>query len=206
LSDVSDDKVNADAGVRLIVRVLDVLERGVLYELLYRWKRLRSPNLAWGYVLCWIAALTVMVATTTLWDDYRGLRIAMALVAAYRAFDLLRWYSDFLLDERHNHVLSRERNLVFAVLNLVETILIAAIWLEATGASEATGSSLFVSFALVTQLDLPAVATFWAKAAVVVTEAMALTILLGGIAVLIAEVQDKVHSTGTWRGQSSGDK
>jgi hypothetical protein len=41
---------------------------------------------------------------------------------------------------------------------------------------------------------------------VIVTEVMALTILLGGFAVVIAEVQGKVRSTGKWRGESSRDE
>ena len=195
--------LNADAGVRFIVRGIDASEKAILYEHLYRLKRFQTPNLAWWYVLAWIGVLFLILATSFAWaDSNRALLIAMTLVPAYRAFDVLRWYADFLLDKRHNHVLSPERNLLFVVVNLVEATLIGAIWLRASGAVASAGSAAYRSFALVTQLELPAVAGGWAKAAVVVTEVMALTLLFGGVAVLIAEVQRKVASTGTWRGRS----
>jgi hypothetical protein len=118
---------------------------------------------------------------------------------------LLRWYADFLLDRRHHHVFTPERNLVFSVLNLVETMLIGAIWLRAAGEFPSAGEAGYASFALVTQLGLPSVEGAWAQTAVIVTEVLALTILLGGFALVIAEVQTKVKATGRWRGERYPD-
>ena len=178
---------------------------GVPCEWLCLHPRLRSPLLAYYYVVGWLCVLAAILATSDAWvDAWRPLFIALVCIPAYRMFDILRWYADFLLDRRHNHVVSTERNLVFVFANLVETALIAAIWLQASGASATPGSALFDAFALVTQLALPELAEGgWAKIGVVMTEITALTLLLGGVAVLVAEVQEKINSsTGEWRGEA----
>lgn len=192
---------NPDPGVRLIVRGLNWLEQWfALYEWLYRIPRLRSPLLAYGYVFAWIVALASLLLTSSAWiDSAHWVVVIVVLIPAYRAFDLLRWSAGFLLDKNHSHVLSPERNLVFSVLNLAETMLIGAIWLRAAGGESTVGTALFAGFTLVTQLSLPDADTGWAKLAIAVTELLALVLLLGGVAVLISEVQEKVYSSGKWR-------
>ena len=55
-------------------------------------------------------------------------------------------------------------------------------------------------FTLVTQLGVPAADNVWSKTAVDVTECMAMVLLLGGAASLLAEVAEKIRETGEWRG------
>lgn len=192
-----------DPGVRAIVRLINALERAVIYEWLCVIPWCRSPKLAYFYVGGWICVLVTILATSEEWADApRPLFVLLVCIPAYRIFDILRWYADFLLDRAHNLVVSTERNLVFVVANVVEAALIGAIWLQASGEAATPGSALFDGFALVTQLALPELAEGgWAKVGVVITEITALTLLLGGVAVLVAEVQEKVESReGEWRG------
>jgi hypothetical protein len=188
------------------VRGLNWLEKWLaLYEWLYRIPRFQSPLLAYGYVFAWLAALASLLLTSSAWvNSAHWIVVIVVLIPAYRAFDLLRWSADFLLDRNHYHVVSPERNLVFSVLNLAETMLIGAIWLRAAGGESTVGTALFSGFTLVTQLSLPDARTGWAKLAIAVTEVEALVLLLGGVAVLISEVQEKVYSSGEWRARPAG--
>jgi hypothetical protein len=198
-------KPQPDPGVRAIVRVLNALEWVILYELFCLVPWCRSMKLAYFYVGGWICVLALILAAGDKWVDAdRGWFLLIVGIAAYRMLDLLRWYGDFLLDRAHNHVVSTERNLVFVVANLVEAALIGAIWLYASRTAASPGEAFYDGFALVTQLGLPDLSDGgWAKLGVVMTEVTALTLLLGGVAVLIAEVQGKVISSkGEWRGES----
>jgi hypothetical protein len=55
---------------------------------------------------------------------------------------------------------------------------------------------------LVRQLALPDIDGVWGSLAIVAIEVTSLVVLLAGIAALIAEVQEKLHSSGRWRGEA----
>lgn len=119
----------------------------------------------------------------------------------WRMFDLLRWYADLLLDKAHSHWLSNERNLLFVALNLAETALIGAIWLKAAGESPSALGALYESFGVVTQLgDLSVGGGAAPKIGLALTEITALVLLVGGVAILVGEVQEKLRTTGRWWG------
>ena len=92
---------------------------------------------------------------------------------------------------------------MFAVANLVEVAMIAAIFLRASGDLATPGSAMYGGFTLVTQLDLPAADGVTGKVAIAATEIAALVILFVGVASLIAAIfQDKVKAVGEWTGTS----
>lgn len=199
------DAANPDAGVRALVRLLDVLEGYVAYEWLTRVPAFRGANLAYFYVLSWLALLSAILGTSDAWSGgSRWLVVPLVALPAYRAADIVRWWLDLLFDRRHFTVVSNERALLFAILNLIESALIGAIWLRASGCVSTAGTAMFDSFTLVTQLGLPPAPSVWSKVAVAATEGTALLLFLGGVASLIAEVQEKITPTGTWQGRPRG--
>lgn len=192
---------NEDPGVRLVVRVLNALERVMLYELLVR--KFGSVRLAWWYVVGSITLLIALLLTTGSWgEDHRALTVAAVVVSAYRMVDIVRWWADLLLDRAHDTVVSEERNLLFALANLIEVGLIGAIWFCATGQASTAGAAFYEAFTLVTQLSIPPAPTVQAKIATAATEVAALLLLLGGVASLIAEVQEKLRRGGWRKGPS----
>jgi hypothetical protein len=194
------DPTNPDLAVRAVVRFLNALEWLVLYEWLAEIPKLQSPKLAYWYVAIWTSFLTGVLGTSDLWTRHHTvLKPIFVALAGYRLFDILRWWTDFLLDRAHWAVISEERNLLSAAANLTEVTLVGAIWLQAAGQTSTAGSAMYASFLLVTQLDRPTAATAISKAAVAVTEIASLVLLLGGVATLIAEAQEKLHATGDWR-------
>ena len=202
--DLSDDddpeRENDDLGVRKIVRVLDVLEWFVPYEWLCQSDRLRNERLAYYYVGTSLVVLATILGTSGLWrpGDYFG--PVLLFIATYRAFDIVRWWLDFLLDQKHWLVVSAERSLVFVTANLIEAALIGAIWLEATGAASTAGTAMFQGFTLVTQLGFPAADTVMSKTAVAATEGVALLLLVGGVTVVLGVVGAKIRPAGKWHG------
>jgi hypothetical protein len=165
-------------------------------------KRLRRPSLAYYYVGVWLVVLGALLATSERWATSRGWLLFAVLLASYRMFDVVRWWAGLFLYRPHYGMMSSERGLVFAVLNLVEVTLVGAIWLRAAGATPTGGDSLFTSFGLVTQLNFPNPSGHWAKVAVALTEIAALTVLLGGVVSLLSEVQEKFRTAGEWQGRS----
>jgi len=95
-------------------------------------------------------------------------------------------------------VVSSERNLLFVVANLAEVALIAAVWFRASGQAASPGSAGYLGFSLVTQLAIPD-APPWSKLAITFTEIAALVLLIGGVAILIGEVQEKIYAVGAWQ-------
>jgi hypothetical protein len=204
---------NPDRITRCIVWLLNVVERVTVYELLYGqvfapirgwWERKRKKNsgdkppvggYAWFYVAVGLVYLSLVLAFG--W----GAWLLIVLLPALRLFDLVRWYADLLLDRGHHSLVSSERSLFFVFLNLIEITLIAAIWLRA-GQPDGSGSSaLYDSFLLVTQLDAPhGLAGLWVKLGIVAVEAAALVLLAGGVALLVAEIGEKLRVTGEWQG------
>jgi hypothetical protein len=152
--------------------------------------------------MAWTAGLAAILACGDLWTGNGTLTSLFVALAAYRMFDILRWWADFLLDRRHWAVVSGERNLVFVVMNAAEVTLIGAIWLFASGEFNHPGQAAYAAFLLVTQLDRPEAVTTISKVVVVVTEVASLVLLLGGLTVVIGEVQEKVKATTEWRGEA----
>jgi hypothetical protein len=196
------DPINPDPGVRVIVRVLDALEKWVLYEWLCRWKPLRTEYLAYPYVIGWLVVLAATLLTSRWWSTAEVAVAIVVVLAAYRGFDITRWWIDFLLDRKHWAVVSAERNLVFVAVNLAEVAIIGAIWLRAADAASTAGTAMFQGFTLVTQLGYPQADTAWSKIAIAVTEFMALLLLFGGVTSLLAVVADKIRQSGTWQGSN----
>lgn len=189
-----------EPGLRGVVRLLDALEALVLYELLTKVPRFRTPALAYWYVSGWIGVLLAILATSGNWTTHGRLLLLLFVgIAGYRLLlDVLRWWLDLLLDPRHYALVSGERNLFFAGLNLVEAALVCAIWLRAAGQARTVGAAAYDGFLLVTQLASPTAATDWAKVGVALVESTALVILVGGLAVVIAAVEKNIHATGVW--------
>jgi hypothetical protein len=186
------------------IRLLDLLEWITVYELLFTIPSFRSERFAFWYVVTTTAILGALVATSHAWLGWVGtswMWLPVSL-AAYRLFDIARWWADLLLDRRHYNLVSAERTLQFAIANLAETALIAAIWLMAAGAEKDAGEAAFEGFSLVSQLSRPEVSTGWARIAVVLVEMTALLLLLGGVASLVAIVQEKLEVTGEHKAYS----
>jgi hypothetical protein len=140
--------------------------------------------------------LVAILAVAEKWTGSGWAWFLLILIPAYRLFDIARWWASLLLDRRHFALVTAQRSLLFAAANLGETALIAAIWIRATGLAASSGQAWFDGFSLVTQLERPAATTTWQIVAVVLAEATALLLLLGGIAVVIDLVPKKLRETG----------
>jgi hypothetical protein len=183
-----------DAGIPLVVCALDLLEWVMPYEIAFTFWRGRPARFAYYYVAVWLAVLVGILSTTYWWTGWEGWVWLFVAFPALRLADIFRWWADFLLDRRHSNLVSAERSLLFAFINLAETALVAAIWLRASGQATTAGGAAFLGFLLVTQLGVRSATTRWAQIAVVLAEITALILLLGGVAALIALVPRKTQS------------
>lgn len=201
---VPTNSFEPDRVVAAVVRALNYCERFVLFGWLARLPRLANELLPYRYVAGWLLVLVALLAASRAWvDGPRAIVWIAVLVAAWRLADLGRWWLSFLFDRRHFHVLTAERNLLFAIANLAEVALIAAVWLRASGqaAANSAGDAAFAGFSLVTQLGVPTPTTGRAQLAVALTEFTALLILIGGVAILIGVVQKKIQEGPGWHGR-----
>lgn len=105
-----------------------------------------------------------------------------------------------LIDRRHYRVVSRERNVVFLALNLLEIVFISAILFRAAGKPGSLSGSWFDSFFLVTQLSFPSEdGALWQQVAKVIVEISSLILLLGGLSALVDLIGGKFRE-GEWHG------
>jgi hypothetical protein len=197
-----DPLENNDKVIQRVVWLLNLVEHVTPYELLNRFllpRSWRSGSYAWFYVFGWLIVLALVLAFSPDWGGWPAW-LFVAVIPAVRVFDLLRWNADLLLDRAHNNLVSSERSLSLVFLNLIEVSLIGAIWLSAAGQPEGAGSALYDSFLLVTQLANPHVAGLWIQLGMVAVEVVSLVLLAGGVALLVAEVGEKLRVTGEWQG------
>jgi hypothetical protein len=157
----------------------------------------------------WVGVLTGILLLEKRWDTWSGpwglWFVVVVVVPAWRMLDLLRWYADLLVDRAHSHLMSTERNLVFVLLNLIEVTLICGIWLRASTPQPTTGSALFDSFGMTSQVGgLPDAGGAATHAGIAMAEITALVLLIGGVAILVGEVQEKIRATGGWWGTRRG--
>jgi hypothetical protein len=193
------DFKNRDPGVQLVVELLEAAEFAVAYH----WIRLifRRGGQRFAYVYCagWFAVLVSSLATSRWWSGSGWAAIPLVF-ATLRIFDIGRWWTDFLVDRRHHLVVSRERNLLFLALNLVEVAVIGAIFFRATSVSPTSIRAFSDAFFEVTQLNFPVAQTHAIALLVkIVVEATSLVLLLGGLAALLDLISGKI-TEGEWQG------
>jgi hypothetical protein len=195
------DFKNPDPGVQRIVEFLELGERTVLYTYLVKFRRFANPRFAYTYALAALLILVAFLSTSASWRDTPVLtRSLIVVVPLYRLWDIVRWWVDLLVDRRHYMVVSRERNLIFLALNLLEVVFVGAILFSASGVSRSTSGAWFDSFFLVTQLAFPTHgSTFWGNAATALIEFSSLVLLLGGLSTLVDLIGSKLKE-GAWHG------
>lgn len=121
---------NPDPIVERIVQLLERGERTVPYWWLTNADRFggrfANPRLAYAYWLVWTSILLAALVSSGYWLDAGTVVTTFVVVGVtYRLWDIVRWWTDFLIDRRHFAVLSRERNVVFLALNLIELTIVA---------------------------------------------------------------------------------
>jgi hypothetical protein len=152
------------------------------------------------YVFLWLVYLGLVLPFSPEWGGW-GAWILVFFLPVVRMLDLTRWYADLLLDRAHNNLISGERSLSLVFLNLIEVMLIGAIWLRAAGQPDSAGSALYDSFLLVAQLANPMHVTgLWIRLGTVAIEVASLVLLAGGVALLVSEIGEKLRITGEWQG------
>jgi hypothetical protein len=208
-SRVPEDYRNPDRGTQVVVEVLQAGELLAPYWLCLHLARQRGrwrsvgQGFAYPYIAVWSLLLVGALASSRFWATSWQLSFAPVFLAAWRLFDITRWWIDFVVDRRHQLVVSRERNLIFLGLNLVESAFIGAIFFRATGVSGTASHAWFDSFFEITQLSLPAGSHSTALLAKAVVEVTALVLILGGLAALLDAVSGKIVE-GPWEGPQPG--
>ena len=194
---------NPDPGVQQLVQILELGERTVPYWLLIRFfpGRFENALFAYKYVGAFLLGLAGLFITSIWWaTSPEWARWVIALVVMYRLWDIVRWWADLLVDRRHYRFVSRERNVVFLVLNLLGSCFVCAVLFRAAGKLGSLSGSWFDAFFLVTQLNFPAADTsFWQQIAKVIIEASSLLLLLGGLSALVDLIGSKL-TEGPWHG------
>ena len=148
-------------------------------------------------MLCLAAVFVISIWWT---ETPEWVRWLIVLLPMYRLWDIVRWWVDLLIDRRHYTVVSRERNVIFLALNLLEIIFICAILFRAAGKPSSLSGSWFDSFFLVTQLNFPSEDTaFWEQVAKAVIEGSSLVLLLGGLSALVDLIGRKLREE-AWQG------
>ena len=202
---VPEDYRNPDRGTQVVVELLQAGELIAPYwlglHLTRRHDRWRSvgPGFAYPYVALWFLLLFASLATSRFWANSWQLSFVPVFFAVWRLYDIARWWTDFVVDRRHQLVVSRERNLIFLGLNLIELTFIGAILFRATGISGSASHAWFDSFFEITQLSYPAGTHLTALFAKAVVEATLLVLILGGLAALVDAVSEKIIE-GPWEG------
>jgi hypothetical protein len=194
---------NPDPGVQRVVQILERGERTVPYWwFINRFpQRYRNARFAYKYVAWAMSGLAAVFVASIWWTKTpEWARWLIVVLPMYRLWDIVRWWVDLLIDRRHYQVVSRERNVVFLALNLLEIIFICAILLRAAGKPGSLSGSWFDSFFLVTQLNFPGRDTaFWEQVAKVIIEVSSLVLLLGGLSALVDLIGGKL-TEGPWHG------
>jgi hypothetical protein len=163
--------------------------------------RYKNALFAYKYVGWALVGLGAFFVTSIWWTETpEWARWIIVFLPMYRLWDIIRWWVDLLIDRRHYSVVSRERNVVFLALNLLEIIFIGAILFRAAGMPGSLSGSWFDSFFLVTQLSFPSKDTaFWQQLAKMIIEASSLVLLLGGLSALVDLIGRKLKED-EWHG------
>ena len=197
-----------DTFVRAFVTCLNWLRWLVPYEWaaairFARTKRGLPQSFVAFYTTAWVASLALIfsfVPTIRGWGDWAAW--LGAGVAVWCIFEVTRWWLSVLLDRRHNHFVSFERNLVFLFVNLTQVVLGGAVLLRMTSPGFDAERALFDSFFLTTRLSNAPHASALHDAAQGITALASLVLLAGGLAILVggmARFFSEGEYEGPWR-------
>jgi diadenosine tetraphosphate (Ap4A) HIT family hydrolase len=185
--------LSRDGRVRSFPRVV---EHGLQAFGLPRGKRV-SADFATVYVLAWLAALvtcTVLVAMTT----SRLLAAILALIAAWRAFDIATFQMRSILDRRASMLASFERTLLFLGINVAELVLALGILIVAVDAQR-PHDAFRIAFGIVTLTEPPATPSAAMFALKVVFSAISIILLAGAAGVALGlvgrDIEEAPHET-----------
>jgi hypothetical protein len=179
-----------DSTARFVVTCLDYSRWVVPYEWAAAVARGRGRRLPANFVALYAAGwLTALSLIFTFVPSIASLGTAaqwtLALVPVWCGFEVTRWWLSVLVNRRHNHFVSFERNLVYLFVNLAEVMLAGAVLLRMTSPGHAAEQALFDSFFLTMQLSNAPHASFLHDAAQALTAMASLVLLAGGLAILI---------------------
>lgn len=179
-----------DSTARFVVTCLDYFRWVVPYEWAAAAARRRGRRLPANFIALyaagWLAALSLIFTfVPSIASLGTAAQWTLALVPVWCGFEVTRWWLSVLVNRRHNHFVSFERNLVYLIVNLAQVMLAGAVLLRMTSPGHGAERALFDSFLLTMQLSSAPHASFLHDAAQALTAIALLVLLAGGLAILI---------------------
>jgi hypothetical protein len=182
-----------DASTRFIVGCLDYYRWTVPYEWAAAIARRRGgrlpENFIASYAGAWLAVLSAIFAfVPQITRLGSGAKWGAAVISLWCVSDVTRWWLSLLINRRHNHFVSFERNFIYLFANLAEVAVGGAVLLRMTSPGYGAERALFDSFFLTTQVSNAPHASALHDAAQAIIAMASLILLAGALAILVGGI------------------
>jgi hypothetical protein len=180
-----------DNVVQLVDYALGTLQT-LLNVLLYAWqfhlfKRDGKPWPYFNYIygVEWLVVILILYATTPPhW--------LIAILALWRAVEILTWYVKLLFDKGHRVLLEVERNLLFLIIDLMMFVTLIALLLDAEGSPVLSVQKWAAAFSAFTLNGSPA-GYDWGRTVGVLGAIGGLTLIGAGLGMLVGLVGQRIR-------------